>query len=172
MSIHVVLYQPEIPQNTGNIMRTCAGTDCTLHLIKPLGFKLDPKYLKRMSVNYLEHVNYFVYDDYNDFVKQNPGRYFFVTRYGKKPPRSFDFKAVKEDIYLIFGRESTGVPKSILKHHLDTCIRLPMNEHIRSLNLSNTVCVMIYEVLGQLDYLNLSKTEPEALKGEDWLLEE
>jgi tRNA (cytidine/uridine-2'-O-)-methyltransferase len=95
-----------------------------------------------------------------------------VTRYGKLPPRSFDFKAVNGPIYLIFGRESTGVPKSILKDHLDRCIRLPMNDHIRSLNLANTVCVMIYEVLGQLDYLNLSQTEPDTLKGEDWLLEE
>ena len=79
---------------------------------------------------------------------------------------------LRKDIYLIFGRESTGVPKSILKDHLDHCIRLPMNEHIRSLNLANTVCVMVYEVLGQLDYLELSKTEPETLKGEDWLLKE
>ena len=172
MSIHVVLYQPEIPQNTGNIMRTCAGTDVTLHLIKPLGFKLDPKYLKRMAVNYLEYVNYHVYEDFSAFKENNPGTYFFVTRYGKKPPRDMDFKTVKGDIYLIFGRESTGVPKSILKNHLDRCIRLPMNDHIRSLNLANTVCVMVYEVLGQLDYLNLSKTEPDTLKGEDWLLEE
>ena len=172
MRLHVVLYQPEIPQNTGNIMRTCAGTDTTLHLIKPLGFKLDPKYLKRHAVNYLEHVDYFVYEDFDDFTTKHPGDYYFVTRYGKKPPRSFDFKAEDQDIYLIFGRESTGVPKEILRNHLDRCIRLPMNDHIRSLNLANTVCVMIYEVLGQLDYLDLSKTEPDTLKGEDWLLEE
>jgi len=172
MSIHVVLYQPEIPQNTGNIMRTCAGTDCILHLIKPLGFKLDPKYLKRVAVNYLNNVNYFVYEDFDDFMAKNKGQFFFITRYGKKPPRSFDFKKVDQDIYLIFGRESTGIPKAILRAHLDKCIRLPMNDKIRSLNLANTVSIMIYEVLGQLDYLNLSKTEPETLKGEDWLLEE
>lgn len=172
MKLNVVLYQPEIPQNTGNIMRTCAGTDVTLHLIKPLGFKLDPKYMKRNAVNYLEHVNYIVYDHFDDFKAKNKGTYFFVTRYGKKPPRSINFKVVEDDIYLIFGRESTGVPKEILRDHLDHCIRLPMNDHIRSLNLANTVCVMIYEVLGQLDYLNLSKTEPETLKGEDWLIEE
>ncbi|MFP4477956.1 MAG: tRNA (cytidine(34)-2'-O)-methyltransferase [Candidatus Izemoplasmatales bacterium] len=172
MSVNVVLFQPEIPQNTGNIMRTCAGTDVYLHLIKPLGFKLDPKYLKRVAVNYLNNVNYFVYDDFQDFLNKNDGTYFFITRYGKKPPKAFDFKKADKDIYLIFGRESTGIPKTILRDHLDTCIRLPMNDKIRSLNLANTVAIMVYEVLGQLDYLNLSKTEPETLKGEDWLLEE
>ncbi|QWB99337.1 tRNA (cytidine(34)-2'-O)-methyltransferase [Mycoplasmatota bacterium] len=172
MSINVVLFQPEIPQNTGNIMRTCAGTDVVLHLIKPLGFKLDPKYLKRVAVNYLNNVNYFVYDDFDDFMKKNKGEYYFITRYGKKSPRSIDFKNAGNDIYLIFGRESTGIPKSILRNYLDKCIRLPMNDKIRSLNLANTVAIMVYEVLGQLDYLGLSKTEPESLKGEDWLLEE
>ena len=172
MSLHVVLYQPEIPQNTGNIMRTCAGTDVTLHLIKPLGFKLDPKYLKRNAVNYLADVNYFVYDDYEDFSNKNPGSYYFITRYGKKTPRDFNFKKIDTDIFLIFGRESTGIPKSILREAIDKCVRLPMNNTMRSLNLSNTVAIMIYEVLGQLDYLNLSKTEPESFKGEDWLLEE
>jgi tRNA (cytidine/uridine-2'-O-)-methyltransferase len=172
MKIHVVLYQPEIPQNTGNIMRTCAGTDCILHLIKPLGFKLDPKYLKRVAVNYLNNVNYFVYDDFDGFMKKNHGQYFFITRYGKKPPKAFNFKAIEEDIYLIFGRESTGIPTAILREHLDRCLRLPMNDKIRSLNLANTVAIMIYEVLGQLDYMNLSITEPETLKGPDWLLEE
>jgi tRNA (cytidine/uridine-2'-O-)-methyltransferase len=174
MSLNVVLYQPEIPQNTGNIMRTCAGTDFVLHLIKPLGFKLDPKYLKRVAVNYLNNVNYFVYDSYEEFLEKNQGKFFFITRYGKKPPRSFDFKVKDEndDIYLIFGRESTGIPKEILREHLDQCIRLPMNDKIRSLNLANTVAIMIYEVLGQNDYVSLSKTEPESMKGPDWLLEE
>jgi len=171
MKINVVLYQPEIPQNTANIMRTCAGTDCVLHLIKPLGFKLDPKHLKRFAVNYLEHIHYIVYEDYQDFLSKNKGRFFFMTRYGKKSPRQFNFKSVNEDIYLVFGRESTGIPKSILKDHLEDCVRLPMNDKIRSLNLANTVAILIYEVLGQLDYLNLSLTEPETLKGPDWLLE-
>ena len=169
MSLHVVLYQPEIPGNTGNIMRTCAGTNTILHLIKPLGFKLDPKYLKRNAVNYLEHVNYFVYDDYQDFISKNKGEFYFLTRYGKKTPREFDFKDKGEDIYLIFGRESTGIPKEILKENLSNCIRLPINDQIRSLNLANTVAIMIYEVYGQQDYQNLSKTEPISLKGPDWL---
>ena len=170
MPINVVLYQPEIPQNTGNIMRTCAGTNVILHLIKPLGFKLDPKYIKRTAVNYLEHVNFHVYEDYNDFTSRNKGRYIFLTRYGKKTPKAFDLSNKDENIYLIFGRESTGIPKSILKEHLDDCVRLPTNDSIRSLNLSNCVAVMIFEVLRQQDYPELSKVEPETLKGEDWLL--
>lgn len=169
MPLHVVLYQPEIPQNTGNIMRTCAGTNTTLHLIKPMGFKLDPKYMKRTAVNYLEHVNYFVYDTYQDFLTKNNGKFYFITRYGKKSPKDFNFSNIEEDIYLVFGRESTGIPKEILREHLDNCLRLPMNDQIRSLNLANTVCVLIYEVLRQQDYHGLFKNEPESLKGPDWL---
>ncbi|MFA7076619.1 MAG: tRNA (cytidine(34)-2'-O)-methyltransferase [Candidatus Izemoplasmatales bacterium] len=171
MSLNVVLYQPEIPQNTGNIMRTCAGTNTVLHIIKPIGFKLDPKYLKRDAVNYLEHTNYKVYDNYQDFVEKNKGVFYFLTRYGKKTPREFDFTDKNEDIYLIFGRESTGIPKDILKDNLDKCIRLPINDNIRSLNLANTVAIMIYEVLGQKDYNDLFKHEPISLKGPDWLEE-
>ena len=170
MALNVVLYQPEIPQNTGNIMRTCAGTSVKLHLIKPMGFKLDPKYIKRTAVNYLENVNYEVYDNYEEFISKNKGRFIFLTRYGKKTPREFDFRNEKQDIYLIFGKESTGIPKEILREHLDDCLRLPINDSIRSLNLANTVAIMIYEVLGQQDYPGLSKEEPETLKGPDWLL--
>ncbi len=172
MPLNVVLYQPEIPQNTGNIMRTCIGTDTKLHLIKPLGFKLDPKYIKRNAANYLEHVDYEVYEDYQDFLDKNQGRFIFMTRYGKKSPKDFDFTDSSENIYLVFGRESTGIKKSILKENLDNCLRLPSNDKIRSLNLANTVAIMIYEVLRQQDYPGLSKVEPETLKGEDWLTEE
>lgn len=170
MPLHIVLYQPEIPQNTGNIMRTCAGTNTKLHLIKPLGFKLDPKYIKRTAVNYLEHVDYDVYENYEEFMRNNKGRFYYLTRYGKQTPRDVDFRDSNDDIYLIFGRESTGIPKEILREHLEHCIRLPANDKIRSLNLSNTVAIMIYEVLGQQNYPGLSTVEPETLKGEDWLL--
>jgi tRNA (cytidine/uridine-2'-O-)-methyltransferase len=171
MPINIVLYQPEIPQNTGNIMRTCAGTDALLHIIKPIGFKLDPKYMKRTAVNYLEHTNYFLYEDYQDFVNKNKGDFYFITRYGKKTPKDFDFSCQQKNIYLIFGRESTGIPKEILKPHLDNCLRLPMTDKIRSLNLANTVCVLIYEVLRQQDYNGLFKNEPESMKGPNWLEE-
>ncbi|XMB72380.1 tRNA (cytidine(34)-2'-O)-methyltransferase [Mycoplasmatota bacterium WC30] len=172
MPLNVVLYQPEIPQNTGNIMRTCAGTNVLLHLIKPMGFKLDPKYMKRTAVNYLEHVNYKVYEDYKDFKSKNQGRFVFLTRYGKKNPREFDLSNVDENIFLVFGKESTGIPKEILKEHLEDCVRLPTNDKIRSLNLSNCVAVMIFEVLAQQNYPNLSKEEPITLKGPNWLLED
>ncbi len=171
MSLNVVLYQPEIPQNTGNIMRTCAGTNAILHIIKPIGFKLDPKYMKRTAVNYLEHVHYHVYDNFDEFMAKNQGEFYFITRYGKKTPKAFDFSDSGKPIYLVFGRESTGVPKAILKNHLDRCLRLPMNDKIRSLNLANTVAVMIYEVLRQQDYPDLFQEEPETLKGANWLEE-
>lgn len=165
--INIVLIEPEIPQNTGNIMRTCAGTDTKLHLIRPLGFSLDEKSIKRSGVNYIEHCNYFVYDNYDDFLAKNKGVFFFLTRYGKKPPSSFNFKEIEGDIYLVFGKESTGIPKEILKNNLDMCFRIPMNENIRALNVSNAVAITLFEVLRQLDYPNLSQTE--IFKGEDYL---
>ena len=165
--INVVLFEPEIPQNTGNIMRTCAGTGVHLHLIEPLGFKLDEKSIKRCGVNYIEHCKYDVYKNFDDFKSKNVGTYYFFTRYGKKPHTSFDFSNVDENIYLIFGKESTGIPKEILKNDLDNCMRIPMNSNIRALNLSNSVAIGIYEVLRQQNYRNLLFTEP--FKGEDYL---
>ena len=165
--IHIVLYQPEIPQNTGNIMRTCAATNTRLHLIKPLGFALDEKSVRRSGMDYREIIEPHVYENYEHFVSLNKGKYYFVTRYGKKAPSQMDFTQSEEDIYLFFGRESTGIPKDILRPHLDTCLRLPMVENARSLNLSNTVAIVVYEVLRQLDFPGLSRVE--VIKGEDWL---
>lgn len=165
--INVVLYEPEIPGNTGNIMRTCAGTGVKLHLIEPLGFKLDEKSIKRSGVNYIDKCDYKVYKNYDEFLKENKGVFYYLTRYGKKPHTSFDYSNSKENIYLVFGKESTGIPKEILKHDLEHCMRIPMNSNIRALNLSNSVAIMVYEVLRQQDYPNLLKTEP--FKGEDFL---
>lgn len=165
--INVVLFEPEIPQNTGNIMRTCAGTGVKLHLIEPLGFRLDEKSIKRSGVNYIERCDYKIYVDFEDFANKNKGKYYFFTRYGKKPHTSFDFTNTEENIYLIFGKESTGIPKEILKDHLENCMRIPMNENIRALNLSNSVAIGIYEVLRQQNYRDLLFTEP--FKGEDFL---
>lgn len=172
MPLHVVLYGPEIPQNTGNILRTCAGTGAILHLIEPLGFKMDPKYLKRSGANCLEGTEWHLYRDWEHFASANPGIYAFFTRYGKKSPDQFDFSRKEVPYYLIFGKESTGIPRSILRDHLDACIRLPMNDRIRSLNLANCVCAVLYEALRQRGYEGLSRTEPDTLKGEDWLLSE
>ena len=165
--INIVLYEPEIPGNTGNIMRTCAATNAKLHLIKPLGFSLEEKYIKRSAVNYLDKVNYQVYENFEDFLSQNDGDFYFLTRYGKKPHSSFDYTKSTKDIYLFFGKESTGIPKEILINYLDRCLRIPTTDNVRSLNLSNCVALVLYEVLRQLDYPNLLRTEP--FKGEDWL---
>ncbi|HIT11502.1 MAG TPA: tRNA (cytidine(34)-2'-O)-methyltransferase [Candidatus Pelethosoma merdigallinarum] len=164
---HIVLYQPEIPQNTGNIMRTCAGTGTKLHLIKPLGFSLDEKYLRRSAVNYLEHCDYQVYENFEEFKEKNPGVYYYLTRYGKKPHSSFDYSNSNEDLYFIFGKESTGIPKEILRQDLDHCLRIPTNDKIRALNLSNCVALVLYEALRQQDYNDLLREEP--FKGADYL---
>ena len=164
---HIVLYQPEIPQNTGNIMRTCAGTGTKLHLIKPLGFSLDEKYLRRSAVNYLEHCDYQVYENFEEFKEKNPGVYYYLTRYGKKPHSSFDYSNSNEDLYFIFGKESTGIPKEILRQDLDHCLRIPTNDKIRVLNLSNCVALVLYEALRQQDYNDLLREEP--FKGADYL---
>ena len=167
--LNVVLFEPEIPGNTGNIMRTCVATNTKLHLIKPLGFSLDEKYIKRSGVNYITHCNYELYEDIEDFFSKNKGTYYFLTRYGKKPHTSFDYSNKKENIYFFFGKESTGIPPKILKPYLDNCMRMPMTNNVRSLNLSNTVAIMIYEALRQQDYRDLLFVEPH--KSEDFIVE-
>ena len=165
---NIVLYQPEIPQNTGNIMRTCVATNTKLHLIKPLGFVLDDAHLKRSGVNYIDKLEYQVYENWDDFKSKNKKKYYYFTRYGRKPHTSFDFtNSSNENIYLIFGRESTGIPKEILKHDLDNCMRIPMTDNVRALNVSNSVAIAIYEVLRQQNYNDLLKEEPH--KGADYL---
>lgn len=166
--LHLVLYEPEIPQNTGNMMRTCMATGSVLHLIKPLGFSLDEQHLKRAGMDYVKELEYHVYENWDAFVSQHPSEnYYYMTRYGKKAPSQFDFTACEGDIYLVLGKESTGIPKEILSQHLDRCMRLPMVANARSLNLSNCAAIIIYEVLRQLDYPGLSGVE--VIKGEDWL---
>jgi tRNA (cytidine/uridine-2'-O-)-methyltransferase len=168
--LNIVLFEPEIPENTGNIMRTCAATGAKLHLIRPLGFRMDQSSIKRSGVNYIDKVEYTLYDDFDDFCSKNDGEYYFMTRYGKKAHSEFDYTDKSKNIYLIFGKESTGIPKEILKNNLDRCIRIPSTDNVRSLNLSNCVAIVIYEVLRQQDYLDLCRCEP--FKGEDWLLED
>lgn len=168
--INIVLFEPEIPENTGNIMRTCAGTYAKLHLIRPLGFSLDEKKLKRAGVNYLEHCDYTIYDDYEDFLSKNTGKFYYLTRYGNHPHSDVDFSDTNENIYLVFGKESTGIPKEILKQNLDKCLRIPTNDNIRALNLSNCVALVLFEVLRQQNYPNLLFEEP--FKGKDYLTKE
>ena len=168
--INIVLYEPEIPGNTGNIMRTAVATNSKLHLIEPLGFSLDEKYLKRSSANYMDKLNYEVYPNWEDFKSKNEGTFYFLTRYGKKPHTSFDYSDSNENIYLVFGKESSGLPKEILRSDLDRCMRMPMSENVRALNLSNTVAIMVYEVLRQQNYNDLLLKEPH--KSEDYIIED
>ena len=164
---NIVLYQPEIPQNTGNIMRTCVATNTKLHLIKPLGFKVDDASLKRSGVNYIDKLDWEVYENWEDFKEKNKGTYYYFTRYGHKPHSSFDYNKKDEELYFIFGKESTGIPKEILKEDLEHCMRIPMTDNVRALNVSNSVAIVIYEALRQQDYNDLLMEEPH--KGNDFL---
>ncbi len=165
--LNVVLFEPEIPQNTGNIMRTCVATNTVLHLIKPLGFKVDDASLKRSGVNYIDKLKWYVYENWEDFLEKNAnGTFYFLTRYGHKPHSSFDYSNKDENIYFVFGKESTGIPKEILKPHIDKCMRMPMTANVRALNLSNTVAIMLYEALRQRNYEGLLFDEPHKSKTE------
>lgn len=166
--VNIVLFEPEIPQNTGNIMRTCVATGTRLHLIKPLGFKIDDAHLKRSGVNYIDKLEYYVYENYQDFVDKNKGEYYFFTRYGHVPHTSFDYSDKDKEIYLIFGKESTGIPREILKDHLDRCMRIPMTANVRALNLSNCCAIVVYEVLRQQNYRDLLFEEPH--KDKDFII--
>ena len=166
--INVVLYQPEKPLNTGNIMRTCVASGTKLHIIGPLTYKIDDKGLKRAGMDYLVGFEYEYYNSYEEFlVKNNCPEIYFITRYGKKAPSEIDFSNIKNDIYVMFGKESTGIPKEILKDHLSNCFRIPMIADVRSLNLSNCVSIVVYEILRQRNYEGLSRVE--TIKGEDFL---
>ena len=167
---NIVLYEPEIPQNSGNIMRTCAGTDTALHFIKPLGFSLDESKLRRSAVNYFEHVEYYVYENWQDFISKNEGTMYFLTRYGMHTPHELKLSDKDGKYYFVIGKESTGVPKEILKDYLDWTIRIPTNDKIRSLNISNVAAICIFEALRQQDFNDLDIFEPESLKGKDWLI--
>ncbi len=166
---HIVLYEPEIPQNTGNIMRTCVAIGAKLHLIEPLGFKIDEAKLRRSALDYYEHLDYTLYPNFDAFQKKNPGTYLFLTRYGKKNYADINYPTLSEPIYLIFGKESTGVNRKLLAENLEHCYRIPTTDKVRSLNLSNAVAIVAYEVLRQFNYYDLERFEPETLKGQNFL---
>jgi len=156
VAIHVVLYQPEIPANTGNIARTCAATDTKLHLIRPLGFSTEDKMLKRAGLDYWDFVDITYYDSLEEFFEKNKdGEHFFLTKFGEKPHTSFSYEDRLKDYYFIFGKETTGLPKDLLAKNKDHCLRIPMNDNVRSLNLSNTAAILVYEALRQQNYPNL-----------------
>lgn len=155
-SINIVLYQPEIPANTGNIARTCAATDTTLHLIRPLGFSTDDKMLRRAGLDYWKFVDIIYYDSIEEFFEKTAGgNYYLLTKFGQKSHTTFDYSNVNLKHYFIFGRETTGLPDWVKEKYMDTALRIPMNENVRSLNLSNTAAILVYEALRQQDYPNL-----------------
>ena len=152
MSLNVVLVEPEIPQNTGNIIRTCAATGTTLHLVRPLGFSLEDKYLKRSGLDYWDIANIQYYDSFEEVVEKNPnGTFFYATT--KVNQAHSDVMYVDNSV-IVFGKETKGLPETLIKENLETCIRIPMLnlEKARSLNLSNSVAIVVYEALRQLDY--------------------
>lgn len=155
MGLHVVLYQPLIPANTGNIARTCAGTDTSLHLIRPLGFSTDDKQLKRAGLDYWEHVKVHYYDSLEELFEKYPeGLFYYITKFGKKHYSDMDYSSSSLDHFFVFGRETTGLPPELLEENMERCFRLPMNDNIRSLNLSNTAAILIYEALRQQGFPN------------------
>lgn len=153
--IHIVLYEPEIPQNTGNISRTCAVTGCNLHLIEPMGFDISERSIRRAGLDYWKYLTVSTYKNWADFASKNDGEFYFCSTKGKKCHSEVEYPKEK-DIYLVFGKESRGLPENLLERNYDRCIRIPMLGFVRSLNLSNAVAVVCYEVLRQLDYPMLS----------------
>ena len=152
--LHVVLIEPEIPQNTGNIARTCAATGSELHLVKPLGFRLEDKYLKRAGLDYWPLVKVHVHEDFAQVLEQHPGAPFFYA--STKAPRSYAQVSYPEDAFLVFGKESRGLPENLLGRVYDRCIRIPMVPGARSLNLSNSVASVVYEALRQQGFAGLA----------------
>ncbi|MEJ9310387.1 tRNA (uridine(34)/cytosine(34)/5-carboxymethylaminomethyluridine(34)-2'-O)-methyltransferase TrmL [Priestia megaterium] len=157
MGVHVVLFQPEIPANTGNIARTCAATNTTLHLVRPLGFSTDDKMLKRAGLDYWEFVNVVYHDSLEEVFENYPeASFYFITKFGQQPHTTFDYSDLEQDHFFVFGRETKGLPKHIIEENMERCLRLPMTENVRSLNLSNTAAILIYEALRQQNYAGLS----------------
>ncbi len=145
--LNIVLHEPEIPANTGNIGRTCVATGTSLHLIEPLGFQLTEKALKRAGMDYWDQLDVKRYADYEDFLEQNPGaKIYYATTKAKHMYTEVNFE---EDAYIMFGKESGGIPEEILVNHPEQCIRIPMIGDIRSLNLSNSAAIVLYEALRQ-----------------------
>jgi len=158
MGIHIVLYQPEIPANTGNIARTCLATNATLHLVRPLGFSTEDKMLKRAGLDYWYDVNVQYYDSIDELYEKNRGaEYYYIENFGTKYYSEFDFSDSSRELFFVFGRETSGIPKALLVGKEDRCLRIHMakNDKVRSLNLSNTAAIIAYDVLKQQGFPNM-----------------
>lgn len=154
-NLNIVLVEPQIPQNTGNISRTCAVTGAKLHLVRPLGFEVSDKHLKRAGLDYWDKLDITYYDDISDFFEKNTGgNFYYFTTKCQNVHSSIEYP---DNSYLIFGREDKGLPEDILYKNPEKCARIPMRNELRSLNLSNSVAIAVYEVLRQWDYPDLSR---------------
>lgn len=151
--MHIVLFQPEIPANTGNIGRTCVATDTVLHLIEPLGFRLNEREIKRAGMDYWEHLDVRRYINYQEFMEKNPNAKVFMAT--TKAKRTYTEVSYGMDDYIMFGKESAGIPEEILVENKDNCIRIPMLDKIRSLNLANSVAIVLYEAYRQNDFAHM-----------------
>ena len=169
--LNIVLVEPQIPQNTGNIARTCAATGARLHLVGPLGFSVDDKKLKRAGLDYWHYLDISYYDGLKDFFSKNQGPFYYFTTKGR---HNYSEEVYADNEYLVFGREDKGLPEELLLQHPDACLRLPMKGGLRSLNLSNTVAVSVYETLRQWGFPELENqgqlscyTWPEETDGHE-----
>lgn len=162
-ALNIVLVEPRIPQNTGNVARTCAATGARLHLVGPMGFAIEDKKLKRAGLDYWHLLDITCYDSLDDFFARNAGPFVYFTT---KAPGRYTDHAYPDGVYLVFGREDAGLPEALLAANQQSCVRLPMRSAARSLNLSNTVAVGVYEVLRQWDFPALQNTG--KLRDYDW----
>lgn len=157
VSLHVVLFEPEIPANTGNIARTCLATGSTLHLIHPLGFSTEDKMLKRAGLDYWKHVDVREYQSIKELYDKYPqGTYYYIENFGTKYYTDYDYSDTARDLFFVFGKESTGIPKELFIGKEDRCLRIPMTKDVRSLNLSNTAAILIYEALRQQNFFHIT----------------
>lgn len=165
MKLNIVLVEPEIPQNTGNIVRTCSATGAKLHLVRPFGFQISDRYLKRAGLDYWDKLEIEEHDSFNEFLKKynpNENNMFFVTSKGTHKYTEHDYSEM-EEIFILFGKETKGLPEDIMKQYLDKTIRIPMIEGIRCLNLSNAVAIVTYEILRQKGFKDLKETSEKLI---------
>lgn len=153
LRLNIVLHEPEMPANTGNIGRTCVATGSRLHLIEPLGFQINEKQLKRAGLDYWDKLDVTIYDDFDDFLRKNPGAKIYMAT--TKAPNVYTDVRYEPDCYIMFGKESAGIPEDILVKNQETAVRIPMLDDIRSLNLSNSVAIVLYEALRQNGFSNM-----------------
>jgi len=151
--MNIVLLEPEIPYNTGNIGRTCVATGTSLHLIEPLGFSTDDKHLKRAGLDYWKDLDLTYYDNFEHFMRQNPDAHIYMAT--TKARKTYTEVNYESDCFIMFGKESKGIPEEILLKHKEDCVRIPMLEKYRSLNLSNSVAIVLYEALRQNNFMDL-----------------